>query len=193
MSSSLLSKRLGELERAGVISRKRLEGERGHRYELTDAGRALGPLVLSIGMWSREWLNREVRAEDADPALLMWDMQRNLDHERLPQDRLVVFFRFRDAPDGKRAWWLVGEPGGADLCVSDPGFEVDLRVDAESVAMAKVWIGQLELGAAMRSGRIRVTGPDDLVRSLPDWLGRSVLAHPDPVAELARRETIRAT
>ena len=43
MSSSLLSKRLRELERAGIITRRPLEGERGHVYELTPAGEALGP------------------------------------------------------------------------------------------------------------------------------------------------------
>lgn len=187
MSSSLLSKRLGELERAGIITRRRLQGERGHSYELTEAGRELGPVVLSIGVWSREWLKREVTPENADPAFLMWDMQRLIRVDRLPQERIVVFFRFRDAPDSKRAWWLVAEPPGADLCISDPGFGVDLQVDAEAVAMARVWLGQLELGAAMLSGAVRVSGPDHLIRSLPDWLGRSVLADEDPFAAQAAR------
>ena len=39
--------------------------------------------------------------------------------------------------------------------------------------MAEVWVGQLELGAAMRSERMRVNGPEHLVRSMPDWLGLS--------------------
>jgi DNA-binding HxlR family transcriptional regulator len=188
MSSSLLSRRLGELERAGIITRAPLEGERGHSYRLTPAGEALGPLVLSLGIWSRDWLKREVTSETADPALLMWDMQRNLSLDRLPQERLVVFFRYPQAPDKKRSWWLVAEPGGADLCVTDPGHEIDLHVDAEARAMAEVWIGRLELGAAMRSRRVRVRGPEHLVRSMPDWLGLSVLAHPDPLAEFAARQ-----
>lgn len=191
MSSSLLTKRLGELERAGIITRSRLEGERGHSYELTEAGEALGPLLLSIGLWSRRWLKREVTAENADPAFLMWEMQRNIRLDRLPQERLVVFFRFRDAPEPKRAWWLVAEAAGADLCLSDPGFGVDLQVDAEAAALAKVWIGDLELGAAMRSGRVRVQGPDHLVRSMRDWLGLSFFAYPDPVAEFERRVAAR--
>lgn len=187
MSSSLLSKRLRELERSGVITRHREEGERGHTYELTPAGEALGPLVLSLGAWSRDWLKREITAEEADPALLMWDMQRSLRLDRLPQERVVTFFRYPDAAKGKRAWWLVAEPSGPDLCLIDPGFEIDLQVDAEARAMAEVWVGQLELGAAMRSRRVRVQGPEHLVRSLPDWLGLSNFAYPDPVAEFAQR------
>ena len=187
MSSSLLSKRLGELERSGIITRRPLRGERGHEYRLTPAGQALGPLVLALGTWSRDWLKREITADEADPALLMWDMQRNLRLDRLPQERVVTFFRYRDAPDKKRAWWLVAERSGTDLCLADPGLGVDLHVDAEARAMAEVWIGRLELGTAMRSRRVRVSGPEHLVRSLPDWLGLNVFAYPDPAAVFAER------
>jgi DNA-binding HxlR family transcriptional regulator len=188
MSSSLLSKRLRELERFGVITRTPLEGERGHAYALTPAGEALGPLVVSLGTWSRDWLKREISAEEADPALLMWDMRRSLVLDRLPKDQVVTFFRYRDVEDSsKRAWWLVAQSSGADVCFSDPGFAVDLQVDAEARAMAEVWMGKLELGAAMRSRRVKVSGPEDLVRSFPDWLGLSSFAYPDPAAVLAER------
>jgi len=187
MSSSLLSKRLRELERSGLITREPLRGERGNSYELTPAGEALGPLVVGLGTWSREWLKREVSAEEADPALLMWDMRRSLRLDRLPQEQVVVFFRYRDAEEGKRVWWMVAQPEGADLCFTDPGFPIDLNVDAEAQAMAEVWVGKLELGAAMRARRLKVTGPDHLVRSLPDWLGLSNFAYPDPAAEMAAR------
>jgi DNA-binding HxlR family transcriptional regulator len=187
MSSSLLSKRLRELERGGVVTRRPLEGERGHSYELTPAGEALGPLVVSLGTWSRDHLKREVTDEEADPALLMWDLRRSLRLDRLPEERVVAFFRYRDAEDGKRAWWLVAEPAGADLCFSDPGFAIDLDIDAEARAMAEVWLGKTDLGAAMRSRRIQVRGPEHIVRSLPDWLGLSTFAYEDPAAELAAR------
>lgn len=189
MSSSLLSKRLREMERSGLITREPLQGERGHAYRLTPAGEALGPLVVQLGNWSREWLKREVSEEEADPALLMWDMRRSVKLDRLPGDQVVVFFRYRDAEEGKRAWWLVAEKANADLCFTDPGFGIDLQVDAEAQAMAEVWLGQIELGAAMRSNRVRVTGPDHLVRSLPDWLGYSTFAYEDPAAELATRQS----
>ena len=189
MSSSLLSKRLREMERSGLITREPLQGERGHAYRLTPAGEALGPLVVQLGNWSREWLKREVSEAEADPALLMWDMRRSIKLDRLPADQLVVFFRYRDAEEGKRAWWLVAEKANADLCFTDPGFGVDLQVDAEAQAMAEVWLGQVDLGAAMRAKRIRVTGPEHLVRSFPDWLGYSTFAYEDPAAELAARQS----
>jgi DNA-binding HxlR family transcriptional regulator len=188
MSSSLLSKRLRELERSELITREPLKGERGNSYRLTPAGEALGPLVVSLGTWSRDWLKREISAEEADPALLMWDVRRSLRLDRLPQEQLVVFFGYPDADEGKRAWWLVAEESGADLCFSDPGFPIDLHVDAEARAMAEVWVGKLELGTAMRSRRVKLRGPEHLVRSVPEWLGLSTFAYPDPAAELAERQ-----
>jgi hypothetical protein len=175
------------MERSGLITREPLQGERGHAYRLTPAGEALGPILLELGNWSREWLKREISEEEADPALLMWDVRRSIRRDRLPQERVVAFFRYRDAEEGRRAWWLVAQPESADLCFTDPGFPIDLQVDAEARAMAEVWIGRIELGAAMRSRRVRVTGPDHLVRSLPDWLGFSTFAHADPAAEFAAR------
>lgn len=187
MSSSLLSRRLRELDRAGLITRRPLRAHRGHEYLLTPAGEALGPLLVSLGVWSREWLRREVTEENADPALLMWDMQRNLRLDRLPQSRLVTFFRYRGVPEQKQSWWLVAERSVTDLCLTDPGFGVDLRVDADARSMAEVWIGRLELGTAMRSRRIRVSGPEHLVRSLPNWLGLNAFAYADPAAILDER------
>ena len=188
MSSSLLSKRLREMERSGLLTREPLKGERGHAYRLTEAGEALGPLVVSLGTWSRDWLKREIGAEEADPALLMWDLRRSLLLDRLPQEQVVAFFRYRDAEEGKRAWWLVAQGSGADLCFTDPGFSIDLQIDAEAQAMAEVWVGKLDLGAAMRSRRVRVDGPEHLVRSLPDWLGFSSFAYPDPRTVVAERQ-----
>jgi DNA-binding HxlR family transcriptional regulator len=188
MSSSLLSKRLRELERSDLLTREPLQGERGHAYRLTPAGEALGPLVVALGTWSRDWLKREISAEEADPALLMWDLRRSVRLEKLPQEQVVAFFRFRDAEEGKRAWWLVAHASNADLCFTDPGFGVDLQIDAETRAMAEVWVGKKELGAAMRAKTLRVTGPEHLVRSLPEWIGLSNFAYPDPAAEMAARQ-----
>jgi DNA-binding HxlR family transcriptional regulator len=186
MSSALLSTRLRELERDGIITRERC-GARGHSYHLTDAGRALEPLVLGLGTWSRDRLQREITEAEADPALLLWDIHRNVRIDRLPQERIVTFFRFREVPEAKRAWWLVAESNGTDLCLTDPGFGVDLRIDADVVWMAQVWMGRRDLGAAIRARSIRVRGPEHLVRSLPEWIGLNAFAFPDPAAELARR------
>src|SRR5215217_3500865 len=52
-SPNVISDRLRELERAGVVKRDRLPPPAGsHVYELTDWGRELEDTVLSIGRWA---------------------------------------------------------------------------------------------------------------------------------------------
>src|SRR3954469_25348901 len=74
MSPTLLSKRLQQLVRAGVVGR---DGD--GRYELTRAGQELRPVVEAIGTWGTRWIG-ELGDADLDPKLLLWDMHRNVDH-----------------------------------------------------------------------------------------------------------------
>ncbi len=51
-SPNVLSQRLRELERSGVIQRRKLGPPAGSWvYELTDWGRELGPIVTQLGRW----------------------------------------------------------------------------------------------------------------------------------------------
>src|SRR6478609_2910000 len=64
MSPSLLSKRLGELERAGLVERVRSGVE--VQYELTEAGRELRPIVEALAVWGVRWIG-QVGDRDLDP------------------------------------------------------------------------------------------------------------------------------
>ena len=53
VSPNVLSERLDELERAGIVRRRKLPPPAGARvYELTDWGLELEPIVLSLGRWA---------------------------------------------------------------------------------------------------------------------------------------------
>ena len=60
-----------------------------------------------------------------------------------------------------------------DLCFKEPGYKIDLVVDADLAALTKVWMGDVRLGDAMRSGLVRLEGPKALVRAFPGWLALS--------------------
>jgi DNA-binding HxlR family transcriptional regulator len=180
MSSALLSERLKTLERFGVVERRPIVGGRGHEYGLTTAGEELRPWVELMGVWGQRWVRREVTPEEADPALLMWDMRRNINVDRLPDRRIVVRFSFRGAPKRKRSWWLILARPEPDLCLTDPGFGVDLTVRTDAVTMAEVWVGDLDLAGAIRSRRIVLEGSSHLMRAFPGWLRLS------PLTEVAR-------
>lgn len=185
MSRSLLAKRLRELERAGIVEKRRTGARNAPKYFLTPAGEELRPLIEGMGAWGQRWLLLEVDEEDLDPSLLMWDVRRNLVRDRVPDRRVVVRFDFADVAGKMARWWLIVEPAEATLCMTDPGFEVDLRVAVTQRALTRYWLGQIEWRQLLASG-MELDGPRWLARALPDWLGRSPLAdvprvsHPAP-------------
>jgi hypothetical protein len=62
------------------------------------------------------------------------------------------------------------------MCLTNPGFDLDLLVTADTVAFHRVWIGRLSFGAAMRDGLINLQGTSDIVRAFPRWLALSSFA-----------------
>jgi DNA-binding HxlR family transcriptional regulator len=176
MSSSLLSQRLKFLEQEGVIERRRAPSGRGYEYHLTDAGQELRPLISTMGEWGQRWVRSRFGPEDLDVALLMWDMKRSVRPENFPRRRIVVAFEFTEAPPNKSHWWLVSEQTEVDLCLNDPGYEVDLFIATDVRTMTAVWMGDVPLESAMASGALEAHGPTDLRRRLGAWLGLSAFA-----------------
>ena len=176
MSSSLLSQRLKSLEREGVIERRPGAPGRGFEYHLTAAGRELEPLIMMMGEWGARWVRSRLEPADLDVGLLMWDMHRTVRPEHFPARRIVVGFEFEGVPQNRRRWWLVSEGDAADLCVTDPGYEVDLFLFADVRTMTAIWTGDLTLDSALASGALEAHGPAELRRRLNAWLGLSVFA-----------------
>jgi len=90
-----------------------------------------------------------------------------------------VRFDFRGVPARfrhQRTWWLVLERSGVDLCYQDPGHPVDLEVDADLVALGRVWLGHLPFAKAIRTGGVRVEGERSLAQAFPTWLMLSPFA-----------------
>jgi DNA-binding HxlR family transcriptional regulator len=176
MSPALLSKRLKELEVAGVINRN--EGPDGMpEYFLTARGWDLHPIIQSIGGWAQKWIDSDVAMENLDVQLLMWNMRRNLDPDPMPRRRIVVQFIYGDLPPTQRNWWLIVEPGkDVDLCSIDPAHDVDLYVTADLRAMTKAWMGHSSMSAEITAGTIILTGDKELARNFDTWIGASSLA-----------------
>jgi len=173
MSPSLLSRRLQQLERAGVI--ERIADGKDVRYVLTEAGNELRPVVEAVGAWGTRWIG-ELGDVDLDPKLLMWDMHRNIDVDAVPAGRTVMQFRFPDAPQGQRDWWLVLTPPETDVCDFDPGFDVAVTVESSLRTMTAVWRGDLDWPSALRSGSLELQGPETVRRAVPSWFMLSPFA-----------------
>ena len=176
MSPTLLSKRLKELQEAGVIV-VRKTGQRGAvEYKLTEAGEELRGIVMSLGVWGQRWVESSLSLKNLDPSLLMWDMRRNVAPPSLPDRRCTVKFEYPELSSGRKSWWLVIEGGDVDLCGVDPGYDVDLYVRSSLRSMTAVWMGVSTLKAEIDAGNIELTGDKAVARSMHQWLGLSPFA-----------------
>jgi DNA-binding HxlR family transcriptional regulator len=174
MSPTLLSLRLKRLAEAGVIE---IIGSKGnYTYSLTSAGMELRPIVELLGAWGHRWSRSNLSKEDLDAGLLMWDMRRTVDPAVFPSHRIVVQFEFPDAPKGERDWWLVSENGEIDLCLKNPGYDVDIMIKCSLKTMSAIWVCQQHFRDAVKKGDIKVLGDTKLTSKLQDWLRSSPLA-----------------
>jgi DNA-binding HxlR family transcriptional regulator/putative sterol carrier protein len=168
LSRTLLSKRLRELERAGLV--ERLDGE----YLLTDAGAELEPIVFGLGAWGARWTFGDPRPEELDAQLLVWWMHQRIDPSAFPdRKRTVLELRFSD---DRRRFWVVIEGGDPSVCLTDPGYEVDVTISSDLESLYRVWLGELPIAEAVRSGRVGFDGTSALVRRMPEAMQLSPIA-----------------
>ncbi len=175
ISPSLLSQRLAELEDAGLVSRAKHSDGRRSVYEPTQACMDLDGIIMDLSIWGQHWA-RDMRLEDLDPGFLAWSMSLRMDTDKMPAERTVVFFEFTGTPTEFRCFWLVAEDGEVDMCLKDPGYEVDVSVLADLRIFVECWRGFRDLRREIGAERIRVRGPRALCRAFPDWLKLSMLA-----------------
>jgi DNA-binding HxlR family transcriptional regulator len=203
LSRTLLSQRLKQLERLGIVESAPKPDGRGHHYELTSAGHDLFTVCQSLGEWGARWL--EIAPEHLDPFVALWSMCNALRRDRLPDRRVVIRFDFlarrsasRDLSTEARSakveggtgqrperYWLLIELGDTEICKTYPGLDEDLYITAEAEAFVKWHAGQLTWAQATREGRIQVDGLPSLVRAFPTWNARSMFAHIRPVSRPA--------
>jgi hypothetical protein len=85
----------------------------------------------------------------------------------------VIRFDFLDP---KRRYWMVLEPSEVSVCLQHPGFDVDLEVIADTTTLYLVYMGQAELGGAIRAGKVTMGGPRMLQRGFGRWFTWSAFA-----------------
>src|SRR4029450_2586265 len=169
LSRGLLSKRLRDLERAGVIEIRAKHDGPGSTYEPTESGRELSDLMRALQHWGSRWA--DLTPEHAHPGVVLWMWATFfLDRDRLPQRRKLVRFDYPTlSGPGSRSWLLI-EKGDAEICEKYPGGEEDLVVVVnDPVAFARWHLGEIEWGAVLRSKAIEIIGPRRLARALPTW------------------------
>jgi DNA-binding HxlR family transcriptional regulator/putative sterol carrier protein len=160
-SPNVLSERLRELERAGVVRRRKLPPPAASRvYELTDWGLGLEETVTALGHWAARSPTPPSDAPIVSAASIILALRARFDPAaaqelhagyelRLGEDRFRI-----DVGDEV----LEAVRGGAD--------GADATIDTDPDTLGAVLWGDLSLTDAQRSGKLTVEGDKAAVRSL---------------------------
>jgi DNA-binding HxlR family transcriptional regulator len=175
ISRGLLADRLRRLERMGLVEKVELaDGRQRTAYYPTPAGRELQDVINSLLVWGAQWAFEEPEEQDLDPTLLMWWMRDRVCVDELPEHRVVIRFDFTGAKYEK--FWLVLTKEDVSVCLTDPGFELNVLVTADLSTFLQIWLGRVSYYEAVRDGRVEVDAGPRLVEAFPNWFAYSLAA-----------------
>lgn len=175
ISPALLTSRLKAFEADGLVVRRPLADRRGHEYWPTPACEALKPVIVSLGEWGLCWARNTLTEDDFDVEFLMFYLERSVEPAQLPGSESVIRFRFTDL-SAQPDWWLLVEGEGVDVCLTEPGRDVDVYFTTTVRTMHDVWMGDRTYREAMASGDLVVAGLPALTRRITTWLRPSIFA-----------------
>lgn len=183
ISPTILTKRLNDLTDTGIVVRKKIPGQRGYEYFLTAMGQELLPVVKSIGDWGMRWARGKMDDSDLDLELLMLYLERCIQTDKLPGKETVIRFRFTDV-DKFNEWWVVANEDDVDVCVRNPGKDVDIYFTTDLRTMIEVWMGDTPYKSAISDGRLTLVGPSALTRDVKSWLAPSIFSGIPPATAI---------
>jgi len=173
ISPALLTSRLKSLEAQGMIARRRLPGQKGFEYHPTESCKALLPVLVSLGEWGLTWARNNLIDADFDVEFLMLYLERSIDTTKMIGDQSVIRFKFTDLKE-QADWWVVINGSQVDLCLKDPGRDVDVYFTCAVRTMHDVWMGDRTYAEAVQSGDLIIQGEPALTRNVKAWLRSSI-------------------
>ena len=178
ISPSTLSTRLKSLEKSGVIEREETNGN--VRYILTKAGDELTNIIWQLGTWGHRWVRSDLSKADLDPSMLVWDIHRGLNTKYFKGERTTIKFEFTDYTSKLRFWWLVVKSDDVDVCIKDPGYDVDLTITTDLQTLTAAWMGDTTLMKAVREKKLILSGSSYLKKNISGWMGTNYYADIKP-------------
>jgi DNA-binding HxlR family transcriptional regulator len=183
ISPTMLSKRLDSLEQYGLVLKKKITSQKGYEYFPTKSCSELLPIIKSLGDWGMRWAQSNLTEKDYDVELLMLYLQRSVNPENLVGDETVIRFKFTDIKDFPD-WWMVVQDGKVDLCVNDPGKEVDIYFTTTVKTMVDVWMGWSTYRRAISNDELKIVGPKALINNVSTWMESSIFADVAPASAI---------
>ena len=174
IGTNILSARLKQLERGGVVQRRTLPPPAASTvYELTAYGRELEEIALALGRWGAKRMPERAAAEALRPEWLALALR--------------AFFRPEAARDIRVSWELRLDGSAFNVLVdhgtvavaSGPAADPDVTLEADVDVFLGLLAGPLAPAEAAAGGTLRLTGDPKLLGLLIDLfrLTESEVAH----------------
>jgi hypothetical protein len=101
--------------------------------------------------------------------LLLWDGRRNLDPGGLGEQPVTIQFVFPALAAKHRFYCVAVDSHDVDLCLTDPGRDVDVTVEADLRTLTEVWMRDALFADALADQRITLRGPNRLTHRISAW------------------------
>lgn len=189
ISPGILSKRLSDLEKAGLVERIEDRAKGTVDYVRTAKAVELEAAMNLLAVWAQRNIDADLALADSNLSQMMWFFGRQIQSAALPSRRIVMRFHFTDEAGPFPVYWLLSEPSApVEICVKVPDFDVDLYVETTKLSWNALFYGRSTVAREVDSGRLFVTGDALLKRTMPEWLPRSGYADVDGVRMLSAAE-----
>ncbi len=184
ISPALLSKRLKELEAAGLVERIE-DPATGHvDYFRTQKAIDLEPALNELAHWAQRHIKAETVLCDGDLSSLMFKMRRYIQTDALPNRRIVMQFRFSDPNLDYDTYWALIRPGlPVEICTSVPGYDVDLFIETDRRTLSLILLARTTIARELDTGRLFLSGETVLARTMQSWLSTTVYGHGEALQE----------
>ncbi|MCB0212106.1 MAG: helix-turn-helix transcriptional regulator [Anaerolineae bacterium] len=175
ISRALLSERLRRLQRMGLVEKVKQDDNRQRTvYLMTPAGQELQSVIQSLLTWGARWAFDEPEEQELDAGLLMWWIRDRIHTDRLPQPRVMIRIDFTGASD--ETFWLILTQDDVSICLTDPGFDLDIVITADLATFFQIWLGRVAYFDAVSTGLVQVDAVPALAEALPTWFAYSLTA-----------------
>ena len=157
----MLSKRLSELEREGVVRRRKLGPPSGASiYELTEWGARLGPVLTYLARWAGSSPSPPRDPAFLSPDALVLALFAHFDAERAEGIELHAALQL-----GEQRFHVEVADGHLEIAREDVTV-AEATIEADPLALSEVLWGGGSIAAARKAGDIRIEGDEPSARRL---------------------------
>ena len=171
IGTNLLTARLKDLERHGVVQRATLPPPAASKvYELTKLGRSLEPVIAALGRWGLEFLGTPDQEDDLRPGWAVVAMR-----SALKQEAVRGFQETYEFLIDEETFHLRVKDGEVEA-LQGPAVDPDLIVRGTTQAFLALAAGRVEPVEALDLREIRIEGDQETWARCVEVLGLSLTA-----------------